>query len=83
VRLRDTLGDVQGKWMVSYNDCDYIRDLYQDFHIIETTRINNLAQRYDGGCEFPELIITRECIEMVVQGFFAAGIFIGSSERCY
>jgi len=58
VRLRDTLAESQGKWMVSYNDCDYIRDLYQDFHIIGTTRINNLAQRYDGGCEFPELIIT-------------------------
>ena len=38
------------------------------FFAFETTRINNLAQRYDGGCEFPELIITRECIAMVVQG---------------
>ena len=58
VRLRDTLANTQGKWMVSYNDCEYIRELYQEFHILGTTRINNLAQRYDGGCEFPEVIIT-------------------------
>lgn len=58
VRLRDTLAGAQGKWMVSYNDCDYIRDLYQDFYVMATTRINNLAQRYARGCEFPEVIIT-------------------------
>lgn len=44
--------------MVSYNDCEYIRDLYQDFYILGVTRINNLAQRYEKGCEFPEVIIT-------------------------
>jgi len=44
--------------MVSYNDCSYIRELYQDFYIMGITRINNLAQRYEGGCEFPEVIIT-------------------------
>jgi DNA adenine methylase len=31
---------------------------YAGFHILSVTRINNLAQRYDGGCEYPELIIT-------------------------
>ena len=57
-RLRDTLASSKGKWMVSYNDCEYIRELYKDFHILSFTRINNLAQRYDGGCEYPEVIIT-------------------------
>lgn len=57
-RLRDTLASCKGKWMVSYNDCEYIRELYKDFHILSFTRINNLAQRYDGGCEYPEVIIT-------------------------
>ena len=42
--------------MVSYNDCAYIRELYQDFRIESVTRLNNLAQRYDGGCEFPEVL---------------------------
>jgi DNA adenine methylase len=57
-RLRDTLAGCKGKWMVSYNDCEFIRELYKDYYILAFTRINNLAQRYDGGCEFPEVIIT-------------------------
>ena len=58
VRLRDTLNACQGKWMVSYNYCAYIRGLYEGRHITAVSRINNLAQRYDNGCEYPELIIT-------------------------
>lgn len=57
VRLRDTLAGIQGKFMVSYNDCEYIRELYQDFQIESVKRINNLAQRYDNGCEYPEVLI--------------------------
>ena len=44
--------------MVSYNDCDFIRELYAGYFITAVTRINNLAQRYEGGYEFPEVIIT-------------------------
>ncbi|MEG0824434.1 MAG: DNA adenine methylase [Oscillospiraceae bacterium] len=57
-RLRDTLAGSRGKWMVSYNDCKFIRELYEGYYITAVSRINNLAQRYDGGCEFPEVIIT-------------------------
>lgn len=57
VRLRDTLAKIEGKFMVSYNDCDYIRDLYQDYQIEAVTRINNLAQRYETGSEYPEVLI--------------------------
>ena len=57
-RLRDTLAASKGKWMVSYNDCGFIRDLYKGYTITAVTRLNNLAQRYDGGCEFPEVLIT-------------------------
>lgn len=57
-RLRDTLAASKGKWMVSYNDCAFIRDLYEGYTITAVTRLNNLAQRYDSGCEFPEVIIT-------------------------
>ena len=35
-----------------------IRELYEGYPITAVTRINNLAQRYDGGCEFPEVLIT-------------------------
>ena len=37
---------------------DFIRELYAGYFITAVTRINNLAQRYEGGCEFPEVIIT-------------------------
>ena len=57
VRLRDTLAGIEGKFMVSYNDCEYIRELYKDYRIEAVTRLNNLAQRYDNGCEFPEVLI--------------------------
>lgn len=58
MRLRDTLKACREKWMVSYNDCDFIRELYDGYYITAVTRLNNLAQRYEGGCEFPEVIIT-------------------------
>lgn len=43
---------------MSYNDCEYIRELYKDYQIEAVSRINNLAQRYDNGCEFPEVLIS-------------------------
>lgn len=57
VRLRDTLAKIEGKFMVSYNDCEYIRELYQDYQIEAVTRINNLAQRYETGSEYTEVLI--------------------------
>ena len=57
-RLRDCLAGVQGKFLLSYNDCDFIRDLYKDFYIESCTRVNNMALRYDSGAEFPELLIS-------------------------
>ena len=49
VRLRDTLAGCQGKWMVSYNDCEYIRALYEGCHITAVKRVHNLARRYARG----------------------------------
>jgi DNA adenine methylase len=57
-RLRDTLKNCQGKFLVSYNDCEFIRELYQDFRIESVSRLNNLAQRYDSGCEYAEVLIS-------------------------
>ena len=59
IRLRDTLLRIEGKFMLSYNDDDFIRDLYAapGIHIFETTRINNIKQRYDPNSQFSELII--------------------------
>lgn len=57
-RLRDTLAGCKGKWMVSYNDCAFIRQLYAGYPITAVSRLNNLAQRYERGCEFPEVLVT-------------------------
>lgn len=59
IRLRDTLLSIQGKFLLSYNDDAFVRRLYDQpgIFLMETTRINNIKQRYDNGCQFPELII--------------------------
>lgn len=59
IRLRDALLAMEGKFLLSYNDDAFVRELYDapGIHLMETTRINNIKQRYDGGCQFPELII--------------------------
>lgn len=59
VRLRDALLRIEGKFLLSYNDCEFIRSLY-DAPGIQTeafTRINNIKQRYDNGAQFPEILI--------------------------
>lgn len=57
IRLRDALTASQGKWLVSYNDCAHIRELYQDYTIEAVRRLNNLAQRYDSGSAYAEVLI--------------------------
>lgn len=58
VRLRDTLANIQGHFLLSYNDCEFIRELYKDFYIESCTRINNMALRYDNEAQFPEVLIS-------------------------
>lgn len=57
VRLKDTLSKIKGKFLLSYNDCPEIRDLYQGFNMFDFSRTHSMAQRYDAGKEFKELLI--------------------------
>lgn len=57
VRLRDTLARTEGKWLVSYNDCEEIRKLYEDYVFFDFKRIHSMVQKYEAGKEFPELLI--------------------------
>lgn len=57
-RLRDALKNIQGKFLLSYNDCEFIRELYKDFYIESCTRVNSMALRYENGAEFPEVLIS-------------------------
>lgn len=59
VRLRDTLLSIEGKFLLSYNDDDFIRELYQQpgIRMMEVSRLNTIKQRYDNGAQFAELLI--------------------------
>lgn len=51
IRLRDCLQRIKGRFVLSYNDDEFIRDLYKDYTIIEVDRQDNLlcksiSQRY-------------------------------------
>lgn len=59
IRLRDALLGIEGKFLLSYNDCEFIRSLYDapGIQVEAFTRINNIKQRYDNGAQFPEILI--------------------------
>ena len=50
---------IEGKFLLSYNDCSFIRELYDapNIQIESYTRINNIKQRYDNGAQFPEILV--------------------------
>lgn len=43
LRLKNTLDAIKGKFVLSYNDDDFVRELYKNYNIIEVTRQNNLS----------------------------------------
>ncbi len=53
VRLRDILAPIKGKFLLSYNDDEFIRELYKGFKIEAVERQNNISNG-----RFKELIIT-------------------------
>ena len=57
LRLKHVLGEAKGKWLVSYNDCAEIRELYRNYNQFGFTRVHNMVQKYEVGKEFPELLI--------------------------
>lgn len=52
LRLKRCLNGIKGRFLLSYNDDDFIRDLYSDYTIISIERPNNLSTG-----TFKELII--------------------------
>ena len=59
IRLHNALMRIDGKFLLSYNDCEFIRELYDEpgIYIEAVTRLNNIKQRYDNGAQFPEILI--------------------------
>lgn len=58
LRLKNTLANSKGKWLVSYNDCEEIRNLYDGYSFFDFTRLHNMKQRINAGEQFPELLIS-------------------------
>ena len=58
LRLKNTLANSKGKWLVSYNDCEEIRNLYDGYLFFDFTRLHNMKQRINAGEQFPELLIS-------------------------
>ena len=56
-KLADMLRNVKGKWVLSYNDDTFIRELYRGFYIEEIERLNNMGAAIGGEKVFRELII--------------------------
>ena len=52
-RLKNSLSNIKGCFVLSYNDDEYIRELYKDFNIMAVERQNNLSSGL-----YKELIIT-------------------------
>lgn len=58
LRLNSVLKGIKGRFILSYNDCDFIRDLYKDYNIKCVSRQNLLPATPDNRAEFKEIIVT-------------------------
>lgn len=56
IRLRDTLSRIKGKFLLSYNDCSQIRELYEGYELIEVDRQDTLVTKTNPR-RYKELII--------------------------
>lgn len=74
--LADALLGIKGKFLLSYNDCPEIRALYDRPGIVVEgiSRLSNIAQRYENGKQYPELLISnydttelaRTCVQLTL-----------------
>lgn len=58
IRLNAVLKGIKGRFILSYNDCDFIRDLYKGYNIKCVSRQNLLPATAENRAEFKEVIIT-------------------------
>lgn len=58
IKLRDILSNIKGKFLLTINDDERIREWYQDFNIVETEVSYSVSKDVKGRREFKELIIT-------------------------
>ena len=44
IRLKTALDKINGRFILSYNDCEFVRELYKEYNIIEVERMSNLIK---------------------------------------
>ena len=44
IKLKTALEQLKGRFILSYNDCEFVRDLYNEYNIIEVERMSNLIK---------------------------------------
>ena len=56
--MSETLKNIRGKFLLSYNDTEVIRELYKGFNIIEVSRQNGINHTVTSkDSEYKELLI--------------------------
>ncbi|OGI31343.1 MAG: hypothetical protein A2287_02750 [Candidatus Melainabacteria bacterium RIFOXYA12_FULL_32_12] len=56
-RLRDCLKNIKGRFLLSYDDSEKIRELYKDYEMVEVERLNGINNKHHTNKMFKELII--------------------------
>lgn len=56
--MKSVLDSVKGKWLLSVNDCEYIRELFEDYNFNEVQVQYNMSKASEGRGKFGELLIT-------------------------
>lgn len=76
-RLAGTLCGIEGKFLLSYNDCPEIRAIYNRPGLIieSTSRLSNIAQRYENGAMFAELLIANYDTTEQARNFLQLTLF--------
>ena len=67
-RLRDTLKNIKGRFLLSYDDSPKIRELYKGFEMVEVERLNGINNREGTNREnkiFKELLIANYPIKEI------------------
>lgn len=57
-RLKTVLSSIKGRFILSYNDCDFIRELYDGYSFVEINRKNLLSATGNNRQDYAELLIT-------------------------
>ena len=57
-RLKAVLRTIKGRFILTYNDCEFIREMYKDYNICGVSRFNLLSPNANNRAVFKEVIIT-------------------------